>query len=87
LVKRVAAYAGDEICAQDRQIYRNGRLAAERRAADGQRRPMPTWKGCVRLRSRQLFLLTDDPVSFDGRYFGVTEGKDIIGRATLLWRP
>lgn len=85
LVKRVAAAAGDEVCALGREIFINGRLAAVRRAADGVGRAMPMWSGCVRLRGRQLFLLMDAPASFDGRYFGMTEGTDIIGKARLLW--
>lgn len=47
---------------------------------------MPTWTGCTRLHGPQLFLLMDNAASFDGRYFGPTEGKDIIGKARLLWR-
>ncbi|MDE8652171.1 S26 family signal peptidase [Novosphingobium album (ex Liu et al. 2023)] len=85
LVKRVAAAAGDEVCALGQEIFVNGRWTAERRVADGAGRPMPMWSGCVRLRGRQLFLLMDTPASFDGRYFGVTEGIDVIGKARLLW--
>jgi conjugative transfer signal peptidase TraF len=86
LVKRVVAYAGDEICALDRQIFVNGRPRAARRAVDGQGRLMPLWHGCIRLRGRQVFLLMDNADSFDGRYFGATAGTDVIGKATLLWR-
>lgn len=85
LVKRVAASAGDEVCALGQEIFVNGRWIAGRRIADGAGRPMPMWSGCVRLRGRQWFLLMDDPASFDGRYFGLTEGDDIIGKARLLW--
>jgi conjugative transfer signal peptidase TraF len=85
LVKRVAAAAGDEVCALGQQIFVNGRWVADRLVADGAGRPMPTWSGCVRLRGQQLFLLMDAPASFDGRYFGMTEGHDIIGKARLLW--
>lgn len=85
LVKRVAAAAGDEVCALGQEVFVNGRWIAERRIADGAGRPMPLWSGCVRLRGRQLFLLMDAPASFDGRYFGVTGGDDIIGKARLLW--
>jgi conjugative transfer signal peptidase TraF len=86
LVKRVAARAGDEVCALGQEIFVNGRRTAERRLADGQGRPMAMWSGCVRLHGAQLFLLMDSPASFDGRYFGVTEGRDIVGKAWLLWR-
>ena len=86
LVKRVAAYGGDKVCARGQRIFINDRPVATRAEADGKGRAMPMWRGCIRLHGRQLFLLNDDPRSFDGRYFGVTEGKDLIGKATLLWR-
>jgi conjugative transfer signal peptidase TraF len=85
LVKRIAAVAGDEVCALGQELFVNGHPVAERRAADGAGRAMPAWTGCMRLRGRQLFLLMDAPESFDGRYFGVTDGGDIIGKARLLW--
>jgi len=85
LVKRVAGGAGDEVCALGPEIFINGAPAVARRAVDGHGRPMPTWSGCTRLHGRQLFLLMDDPASFDGRYFGVSEAGDVVGWATLLW--
>jgi type IV secretory pathway protease TraF len=86
LVKRAAAFGGDKVCARGQRISINDRPVATRVEADGKGRAMPAWSGCLRLHGRQLFLLNDDPASFDGRYFGVTEGKDLIGKATLLWR-
>lgn len=86
LVKRVAAYGGDKVCARGQRISINDRPAALRRTDDAKGRPMPTWSGCIRLHGRQLFLLNANPASFDGRYFGVTDGKDVIGKARLLWR-
>jgi len=86
LVKRVTALAGDEVCALGQEIFVNGRWTAERRLADGRGRPMPMWSGCARLRGGQLFLLMDSPASFDGRYFGVTEAGDVVGKARLIWR-
>jgi conjugative transfer signal peptidase TraF len=86
LVKRVAAVAGDEVCALGSDIFINGGRAATRRLADAKGRPMPWWSGCVRLRGRQLFLLmSDSPASFDGRYFGITDGRLVVGKARLLW--
>lgn len=86
LVKRVAAAAGDEVCALGQQILINGKWLAGRRHADAEGRPMPWWNGCVRLRGRQLLLLmSDSPASFDGRYFGVTDGGLVVGKARLLW--
>lgn len=86
LVKRVAAVAGDEVCALGQEVFINGKWVVKRRVADARGRPMPWWSGCVRLRGRQLFLLmSDSPGSFDGRYFGVTEGGLVVGKARLLW--
>ncbi len=86
LVKRVAAVAGDEVCALGQEIFVNGKWVVERRVADAEGRPMKWWSGCVRLRGRQLFLLMPgSPASFDGRYFGVTEGGLVVGKARLLW--
>nr|WP_294814720.1 S26 family signal peptidase [uncultured Sphingomonas sp.] len=86
LVKRVAAAVGSQVCAVGDVIYVDGREVARRRRSDGEGRPMPWWSGCVRLSGQQRLLLMDAPDSFDGRYFGVTEGNDIVGRAVLLWR-
>ena len=87
LVKRVAAAAGDEVCAAGARVTVNGRLAARRLDRDSAGRPMPQWSGCAQLGSAEYFLLmTDSPASFDGRYFGVTGAGDIVGKARLLWR-
>jgi type IV secretory pathway protease TraF len=85
LIKRVAAGAGDEVCAFGRTIIVNGTPVATRKIADGMGRRMPFWLGCARLHGAQVFLLMDAPASFDGRYFGVSEGTDVIGKARLLW--
>jgi len=86
LVKQVAAGAGDQICALGHDLYRNGIWLAARRTVDGARRPMPAWQGCVRLGQDQYFLLMAvSPLSFDGRYFGISDRRDIVGKADLLW--
>lgn len=86
LVKRVAAVAGDRICALGNSISINGRRVAVRQPADASARPMPWWSGCRRLGATEYLLLMDSPFSFDGRYFGVTQTSEIMGRAELLWR-
>ena len=86
LVKRVAATNGAQICANGRWIRINGRRAAERMRRDPSGRRLPWWAGCRTLKKGEIFLLSRDrPQAFDGRYFGTTETKDIIGKATLLW--
>ncbi|WP_114952236.1 S26 family signal peptidase [Sphingosinicella terrae] len=88
LVKRVAAAPGDSVCAVGEAVFVNGRLAARRREADGVGRPLSWWTGCLRLRAGQyLLLMSDSPSSFDGRYFGVTAQRVLVGKARLLWAP
>ena len=86
LVKRVAAIAGDRVCADESGIAIDGRQVAARLRSDAAGRPMPRWTGCRTLSGGEYLLLMDNPLSFDGRYFGVTDGSDIVGRAELLWR-
>ena len=85
LVKRVAAVAGDRVCAIGKIISINGRRVATRRRSDAAGRPMPWWSGCRDLRHGEYFLLMDNPLSFDGRYFGITRRQELVGRAVLLW--
>lgn len=86
LVKRVAAIAGDTICAVGPLVSVNGRMVAERRRFDPSHRRLPWWEGCVTLGKGELLLLmTHAPSSFDGRYFGPTRASDVIGRARLVW--
>jgi conjugative transfer signal peptidase TraF len=86
LVKRVAALAGDRVCAKGKIIFVNDRAAALRRDRDPSGRPMPWWSGCRVLRPGELLLLSRDaPHAFDGRYFGVSRTSQIIGKARLLW--
>jgi conjugative transfer signal peptidase TraF len=87
LVKPVAAAAGDRVCAVGEAVFVNGRLQTLRRYADPSGRMMPMWTGCEQLREGEVFLLAPNvPDAFDGRYFGITRRKEIIGRAMLLWR-
>lgn len=87
LVKSVAASEGDWVCARGTLIRINGRLAARRRIRDPHNRQMPSWTGCIKLSSGDVFLLSQrQPQAFDGRYFGATNHAQVMGRASLLWR-
>ena len=86
IIKRVAAVAGDVVCASGDAISIGGRVVAHRLVSDRMGRPLPQWEGCETLGAGEFFLLTADvPDSFDGRYFGVSERRDIIGRLVPLW--
>lgn len=87
LVKSVAAVPGDRVCAFGPAVSVNGRFVAGRFSSDMRGRDMPWWLGCVDLLDEDyLLLMPDSAASFDGRYFGISSGKDVIGEATLLWR-
>ena len=86
LVKRIAAVAGDDVCARGNAIFINGRFAAARLAADGKSRPLPSWSGCRTLRANEVFLLMSNVrTSFDGRYFGPTPASQVVGLLDPLW--
>ena len=86
LVKRVVAARGDRICARGEAVSINGVPAVTRRARDARGRILPWWEGCVRLGEGDAFLLmAGEAASFDGRYFGATRARDILGKAHLLW--
>jgi conjugative transfer signal peptidase TraF len=86
ILKRVAAVAGDAVCAAGDAILIDGTLVARRLAADPIGRPLPRWEGCETLGAGEFFLLMGDvPDSFDGRYFGLIQRHDIIGRLVPLW--
>lgn len=85
LLKRVAAEPGDRVCAIGADIVVNGQRVAVRRSRDAAGRTLPWWGGCLILGNGAIFLLTDDPGSFDGRYFGPIGRGGIVGKARPLW--
>jgi conjugative transfer signal peptidase TraF len=86
LVKRVAAVSGNEVCALGPHLFLDGEPFVDRRARDAAGRPMPWWNGCVGLAHGEMLLaMAAVPTSFDGRYFGPSEPRDILGKAHALW--
>jgi conjugative transfer signal peptidase TraF len=86
VVKRVAALAGDLVCADSGIVVINDRIVAETFPIDRDGRPLPAWHGCRTLAQGEVFLLMADvPASFDGRYFGPIPSAAIIGRLVSLW--
>lgn len=77
-IKRVAAVAGDRICAEDDTVTVNDRTL-ERQAYDARGRALPRWRGCRALAAGEVFLLGDSDDSFDGRYWGPIDARLIEG--------
>ena len=85
LIKRIAAAAGDRVCATGAGVAVNDIEVARRLDRDAAGRPMPHWSGCIVLGRGEHLLLMPGPASFDGRYFGPTVEGDIVGEVHLLW--
>lgn len=85
LIKKVTAISGDEICRQHQTVFINGKPIAEALIADKSGRKLPSWGGCVTLKSDEFFAIMNAKDSFDGRYFGALNTKDIIGIASFLF--
>jgi conjugative transfer signal peptidase TraF len=84
VLKPIAALAGDLVCRAGLVVRINGRIAAIARALDHRGRRLPTWRGCPRLSTAQVFLLARHPDSFDSRYYGPLDARLALGIAHPL---
>ena len=80
-LKRVRALSGDKVCRFERTIFINGKAVSVAQLQDIHGLKLPKWSGCRTLKPGEIFLLTDHPKSFDGRYFGPVDRSAIIGIA------
>jgi len=86
LIKPIAASYGDHVCVRDGKVRINGHVVARTLAADSKDRPLAAWSGCRLLAEGEWFLLsTDNPASFDSRYFGPIPRTAAYGLAVPLW--
>jgi conjugative transfer signal peptidase TraF len=86
VLKKVAAVPGDLVCESQGDVLINGRFVARASTRDGAGRELEPWKGCRTLASGEYFLLnSDNPQSFDSRYFGPVSESMLMGRAVPLW--
>ena len=71
-----------------REVSIDGRTVARALPVDGRGRTLAAWSGCGRLPTGEIFVLIPSvPTSLDGRYFGPTAIRAVIGRVTPLWLP
>lgn len=86
LIKRVAAVAGDHVCAANGTISVNGKAIAHQLQVDNTGRSLMRWQGCETIKSGALFLLMEGAkTSFDSRYFGPVSKANVIGTLAPLW--
>jgi conjugative transfer signal peptidase TraF len=79
LLKIVAASPGAVVCRFGSRVWTDGHSRAWALRTDGLGHPLPGWRGCWRLRARELFVLGSHSASFDSRYFGP------LDRQSVLW--
>ncbi len=82
ILKRVSATQDDIICRADGQIIVNKSHIA---TVPSYPQNLPEWEGCFKLDYDEAFLLNPHPHSLDGRYFGLTNIKDIEGKLIPIW--
>ena len=86
LLKRVAATAGEHVCAEPGWLQ-TPRARVEVRSLDRSGHPLPAWHGCRSLAADELLLLGDSAESFDGRYFGPVKLSSVEAsyREVIRW--
>ena len=84
-LKRVRALSGDQVCRFGRTIFVNDEAVSVAQLHDIRGLKLSEWSGCRTLKPDEVFLLTDHPKSFDGRYFGPVDRSAITGIAHALW--
>lgn len=88
LVKPIAAQQGQTVCRHGEVVTVDGAAAARAASFDRTGRPLPRWNGCLVLRPSEIFLLSTEPGSFDGRYLGATPATSVEAVAQPIWtRP
>ena len=85
LLKPVLAAHGAVVCRFGPFVFIDGRFVVKALRHDKKHRLMPVWRGCRKLDSDHVFLLSRHRDSFDGRYFGPVELALIIGTAKRLF--
>jgi conjugative transfer signal peptidase TraF len=85
LLKRIGAGAPQKVCIRGRIVRIDDAAVAATLPVDGAGRRLEAWRSCRQLRRGELFLLsTDNPASFDSRYFGPVPVSAVIGQAQPL---
>ena len=84
LLKPVFAVYPSIICRFGSHVFVNGKQVAKAKIGDKMHRVLPVWKGCIALSSTKYFVLGKHRDSFDSRYFGPIEKRQVVGTAFPL---
>lgn len=84
LLKPIFAAHPSVICRFGPYVFVDGKHVAKAKTVDKKHRLLPVWKGCIALKPSQYFVLGRHLDSFDSRYFGPIEQRQVIGTAFPL---
>ncbi len=84
LLKPIFAVHPSTICRYGSYVFVDGKYVAKVKIVDKLHRRLPVWKGCIALSSTQYFVLGKHRDSFDSRYFGPIEKRQVVGTAFPL---
>ena len=87
LLKPVAAMFPAVVCRFGNYVFVDRKLVAKAKNVDRHHRTLPGWKGCLVLKSDEVFLIARPRDSFDGRYFGPIKLAQVAGVAHRLHFP
>jgi type IV secretory pathway protease TraF len=82
-MKRVAAGAGDMVCATEDGLWVNG-VRANGVAPPAKVPTRPALRGCERLPSGTVYLTGNGPRSLDSRYWGPVDAGQVVAPAALI---
>ena len=84
LLKPIFASHPSIICRFGSYVFVDRKHVAKAKIVDRKHRPLPVWMGCKALTSTQYFVLGQHHDSFDSRYFGPIEQRQVVGTAFPL---
>ena len=85
LIKPVVAINGDKVWITCGQVFVNGKSFGAIKKKDRQGLPLPSLAFKDKLSAGKIAVLQRSDDSFDSRYFGPIDERQIIGRAVPIW--
>jgi conjugative transfer signal peptidase TraF len=86
LMKRVMGLSGQRVCRTGNAVTVDAVPLGDALDRDRLDRELPAWQGCRRIADGDIFLMNPDVRdSLDGRYFGPTPARTIIGKAAPIY--
>jgi len=84
LLKQLAAANGQTVCRNRTVVTIDGVRTAVAKPATSDGRALPVWSGCQVLAADEVLVLNSHAGSFDSRYYGPIDARQIVGVAHPL---